>query len=60
MKKFKTMLVAMLLATAVGCSNNNTTGTTTPTPTSATVAGVQVINAKANGYGGELNVEVTV
>lgn len=60
MKKFKTMLVAMLLATAVGCSNNNTTGTTTPAPTSATAAGSQVINAKANGYGGELNVEVTV
>lgn len=60
MKKFKTMLVAMLLATAVGCYNNNTTGKTTPTTTSTATAGSQVINAKANGYGGELNVEVTV
>ena len=52
MKKIKTLLVAIALGVATGCS--------TSTGSSANTTGSKTISKSATGYGGKLNVDVTV
>ena len=50
MKKIKTLLAAIALGVATGCSNGSAAKTT----------GSKSFSKSATGYGGELNVDVTV
>lgn len=52
MKKIKTLLAAIALGVATGCS--------TSTGSSANTTGSKTISKSATGYGGKLNVDVTV
>ena len=50
MKKIKTLLAAIALGVATGCSTGSSANTT----------GSKTISKSATGYGGKLNVDVTV
>ena len=56
---FKKASIALLVASMAACSNSNGTQTSAPA-TEGTSGEANVYEAKATGYGGELNVKVTI
>ncbi len=52
-----TVSITAILATSTGCSNGNNAGNVSPVPT---VAAGQTYTASAKGYGGDVNVTISV
>ena len=56
----KVLCSAAMLLSLAACSSSTTTETTTPSTTAATEGEVAVYDVTASGYGGEMNVKVSI